>query len=190
MFFHYVVPWHNGTGTKWLTFCRRHFQLHFLGWKPLYFDSNFAEIYYKESIWQYVSIVSGDGLAPVRRQAIVWTNDDPVCRHIFVTWPQRICWNALIICKIMEDLHQFSQFTATHLEICHRSASHLPSNNLRYVLLSWMHSVPGSWKSHSAFTFAHGYGSGYTTTENSAVDLTQCHKVTIDWQSSMTPWVW
>ena len=30
--------------TKWLPFCRWHFQIHFLAWKLLDFDSNFTEI--------------------------------------------------------------------------------------------------------------------------------------------------
>ena len=33
--------------TKWPPFCRRHFQINFLVWKCLYFDSNFNEIYYQ-----------------------------------------------------------------------------------------------------------------------------------------------
>ena len=33
--------------------------------------------------WQKVSIGSGNGLAPVRRQAITWINADPVHRRIY-----------------------------------------------------------------------------------------------------------
>ena len=35
--------------------------------------------------WQYCSIGSDNGLAPNRRQAIIWTNDDPVQRHIYAS---------------------------------------------------------------------------------------------------------
>ena len=35
------------------------------------------------SNWQYVSIGSDDGLAPHRRQTIIWTNADPVQRRIY-----------------------------------------------------------------------------------------------------------
>ena len=37
----------------------------------------------QESNWQYASIGSGDGLAPNRRQAIIWTNADPVRWRIY-----------------------------------------------------------------------------------------------------------
>ena len=41
-------------------------------------DSIFTEICSQESNWQKASIGSGNGLAPNRRQAITWTNADPV----------------------------------------------------------------------------------------------------------------
>ena len=60
----------------------------------------FKRIFLNENIWisnkislkyvlwvlidQYVSIGSGNGLAPSRRQAIIWTNADPVHRCIYV----------------------------------------------------------------------------------------------------------
>ena len=40
------------------------------------------------SNWQYANIVSDNGLAPNRRQAIIWTNDGLGCR--------RICIHALL----------------------------------------------------------------------------------------------
>ena len=61
---------------KWLTVCRQHFQMHFIEWKCLYFKSNFTEVSSLGSSWQEVNIGSGNGLAPRRRQAITWTNDD------------------------------------------------------------------------------------------------------------------
>ena len=38
---------------------------------------------FQESISQQTSIGSGNGLAPNRRQAIIWTNDDPVHWRIY-----------------------------------------------------------------------------------------------------------
>ena len=37
----------------------------------------------QESNWQYASIGSGDGFSPNRRQAITWTNADPVHWRIY-----------------------------------------------------------------------------------------------------------
>ena len=59
---------------------RRNFQMHFIEWKVLYFDSNFTEL-----CWQWVTIASGNGWAPKRRQVIIWTNADPVHRRIYAT---------------------------------------------------------------------------------------------------------
>ena len=46
-------------------------------------DSNFTEISFQESNWQYASIGSGNGLVLNRRQAITWTDDDSVYRRIY-----------------------------------------------------------------------------------------------------------
>ena len=62
-------------------FGRRHFQMNFLEWKWQNSDSNFTEICFRESNWWKASIGSGNGLAPNRRQAITWTNDDPINWH-------------------------------------------------------------------------------------------------------------
>ena len=57
--------------------------MHSREWKHLYFDSNFTEVCSQGSNWQYVRIGSVNGLAPNRRQAITWTNDDPVHWRIY-----------------------------------------------------------------------------------------------------------
>ena len=44
--------------TKWATFCKRHFQTHFLEIRHLYFDSNANEIPIWRFNWYYVSISS------------------------------------------------------------------------------------------------------------------------------------
>ena len=46
-------------------------------------ESNFTEMCSQESNWQKASIGSGNGLAPNRRQAIIWTNADPVRWRIY-----------------------------------------------------------------------------------------------------------
>ena len=66
--------------TKWSPFRRRHVQMHFLEWKYFNFKQYFIEICSLGSNWQYVGIGSDNGLAPSRRQAIIWTNVDPVHR--------------------------------------------------------------------------------------------------------------
>ena len=81
-------------------FGRRHFQKHFLEWRWYNANSNLTEICYQESNWQQASISSGNGLAPNRRQAIIWTNDEPVHWHICGTrgrwvnslWPGDTVW--------------------------------------------------------------------------------------------------
>ena len=59
----------------WPTFCRQHFNLHFLQWKLLCFDSNFTEICSQGYTSCYSSIHSDNSLVPNRRQAIIWTSD-------------------------------------------------------------------------------------------------------------------
>ena len=46
---------------------------------------NFNEVCSLRSNWQYSSIGSDNGLAPTRRQAIIWANDDPVQRRIYAS---------------------------------------------------------------------------------------------------------
>ena len=70
-------------GTKWPPCHRRHFRMHFYEWKVFHFNSHFTEVCSSGSNWQKVSIGSGNGLAPVRRQAITWTNADPVHWRIY-----------------------------------------------------------------------------------------------------------
>ena len=60
---------------------RRHSQMHFLEWT--WSDSNFTEICSQGSNWQHASIGLDSGLAPNSRQAIIWTNADPIHWHIY-----------------------------------------------------------------------------------------------------------
>ena len=54
------------------------FLLHFPQWKYTHFDSNFTEICYQGFNWQWFIFCSATGLAPKRRQTIIWTNDNLV----------------------------------------------------------------------------------------------------------------
>ena len=72
---HHSAVKHIEAGTKWLTFFR-HFQMHFLEWKYMFeFWVQFDWICSLESNWQKYSIGWDNGLAPNRRQAIIWTNN-------------------------------------------------------------------------------------------------------------------
>ena len=48
--------------------------MHLLEWKLLNIKQNFTEACSLGSDWQYCNIGSGIGSAPIRRQAIIWTN--------------------------------------------------------------------------------------------------------------------
>ena len=55
---------HSDSWTDWLSVCRRHFQLPFLEWKRLHFNSNFHKVSYWEYNWQQVTIDSSKSLVP------------------------------------------------------------------------------------------------------------------------------
>ena len=59
----FVIFWFT---EAWKSY-RRHFQMNFLDRKHWYFDSYFTGL---------LLMGSSNGLAPNRRQAITWTNDD------------------------------------------------------------------------------------------------------------------
>ena len=64
----------------WQTTCSNAFS-----WmKILEFQKKFTEICSLRSNWQYIRIGSDNGLAPSRRQAIIWTNANPVHRCIYM----------------------------------------------------------------------------------------------------------
>ena len=76
---------HIEAETKWPPFSRRHVQRHFLEWKCVNCDLVFTEVCSQVFNKQYSSIGSENGVAPIRRQAIIWTNDgyftDAYMRH-------------------------------------------------------------------------------------------------------------
>ena len=51
--------------------------------KKMYFDEKFTEVCSLCSNWQWYSIGLDNGLAPNRRQAIIWTNADPIHWRIY-----------------------------------------------------------------------------------------------------------
>ena len=59
--------------------------MHFLEWKCLNFDSNFTEVCSHGSNQQYSITASDNGLAPARRQAIIWTDDGQFFRRIYAS---------------------------------------------------------------------------------------------------------
>ena len=63
---------------KMALFPIQHFQVHFPEWKVLYFASNFIKVCSLGSNQQYSSTGLDNGLAPIRWQAIIWTNADPL----------------------------------------------------------------------------------------------------------------
>ena len=69
------LPW-----TKWPPFSQWHVQVHFMNEKFWILISISLKFVPKGPI---DSIGSGDGLAPSRQQAIIWTNDDPVRWRIY-----------------------------------------------------------------------------------------------------------
>ena len=56
---------------KWSPFCWRNTQMYFIKWK--WFD------------WQWIRIGLDNGLAPKRRQAIIWNRDGLVYRNIYAS---------------------------------------------------------------------------------------------------------
>ena len=69
---------------KTVAFRRRYFQMQFYECNVLYFGSNFTRGGSLGSNWQQPSIGLNNGLAPNRRQAIVWINADLIQWRLYV----------------------------------------------------------------------------------------------------------
>ena len=83
---------------------RRHLhQVYFIEWKWWNSDSNVNEMCFQESIWQYFSIGSGNGLAPNGRQAVTWTNDDQTA-HI---GPPHTAYLVYTLMILLRHAHNF-----------------------------------------------------------------------------------
>ena len=78
--------------------------MHLFKWKLLNFEWYFIEMCSLGSTWQYIIIGSDNGLAPNRRQAIIWTNDSLVNWHICATRPQWVSFSVMEI-KYFDLVH-------------------------------------------------------------------------------------
>ena len=105
-----ISPW-----TKWPSFRRRHFQAYFLKWKCWNSDLILTEICSSVSSWQYISSGSGNGLSPVRYQAITWLNADP---RIYAALGGK--WVNSFFCQSLTDL-------GLGPRVSHHCASRCPS---------------------------------------------------------------
>ena len=53
--------------------------------RPIFEDFLISEVCSQGSNWQYLNIISDNGLAPNRHQAIIWANADPIHWHIYAS---------------------------------------------------------------------------------------------------------
>ena len=83
--FYLNASWHTKAETKWPPFPWRHFRMHFLECYSMNFDCNLTDVCSWGSNLQYTSTASCNGLAPIRRQAIIWINDGQVCWRIYAS---------------------------------------------------------------------------------------------------------
>ena len=91
----------------------------FFEWKCVNFDLDFTEVYFQGSIQQYSIIGSDSGLAPNRRQAIIWTNDGLLLTQIYVPLGlNELSWNTYtssLSCWCY-DMEKYSAFLALYEE--------------------------------------------------------------------------
>ena len=79
-----VCPYHVEAETRWPTFFRRHFQMHFFNenvWILIKISLKFVPKGPINNIPTSVQVRA----APNRRQAIIWTNDDLIYWHIYAS---------------------------------------------------------------------------------------------------------
>ena len=69
--------------TQWPPFRRPYFQMHFRKWFTYVFWLKFQWILFLRSNWQLPSIGLDNGLAPNRRQAIIWIDANPIRWRIY-----------------------------------------------------------------------------------------------------------
>ena len=82
-------PW-----AKWPPFGRRHFQMHCFDWKTRISINNSLKFVPKSPINNTPAFGSDNGLAPTTRQAIIWTNVDPIHWRIYAALGVDGCqWN-------------------------------------------------------------------------------------------------
>ena len=75
------------------SFCRRHFQMHFIESKSCHFGSGFTKAGFRRTNGQYISIGTNNGLATIWRQAIIWTKNGIFPWHIDKSLGRSECSN-------------------------------------------------------------------------------------------------
>ena len=81
----YTSPLTHPPGQNGRHFANDIFKCIFVNEFFFYFDKNFTDVCSQGSNWQSSSIGLDNGLAPNRRQAIIWTNADPINWRIYAT---------------------------------------------------------------------------------------------------------
>ena len=121
--------------TKWPPFRKRYFHMHFREWKILYFDYNFTDVCPQGSNWQSSSIGLDNGLAPNRRQPIIWTNADPINWRIYATlWDELTQMFIVSVCKSLSTVWAPKSFI--HQETYeHKITQNLTNYMLRLSLI-------------------------------------------------------
>ena len=136
--------------------------MHFLQWKLLNFKSNFNEIHVVYSLgsnWQYDSIGSDNGLAPNRRQAIIWTNVGMLYWRIYAS----LGLNELmprVLCTLCH--HWLKWIMLTCLSGSHsnmdRATDRTQFFNEKWVKLSFYLNILSSFYRHHLFFFRYCFG--------------------------------
>ena len=79
--------------------------MHFREWKILYLDKNCTDVCPQGANWQSSSIGLNNGLAPNRRQAIIWTNADPINWRIYATLGDELTQMFIVsVCKSLSTV--------------------------------------------------------------------------------------
>ena len=137
----------------------------------MYFGSNFPEICSLGTNWQYVSIGSGNGLAPVRRQAIIWTNDGLVYWRIYsslglneLMTPYTIIYSVLFTClayNLVLCLQWSSILCILFFVECilawHTLHSHIPAHREHILILFSFHPNSNEPIATKFFTWPNSY---------------------------------
>ena len=94
--------------TKWPPFRRRHFQINYITWKPLYIVCS------RGSTLQLISTGSDNGSAPNRRQSFFWASDELwivdayMYRSIAMRWATKRSWKEKILTFIWWDRQPYT----------------------------------------------------------------------------------
>ena len=128
--------------TKWPPFRRRHFQAHFT-WEKM--CQNFDYIFtvsFQESNQQYFNIVLENGLAPTRRQGIIWSNDAKFT-DAYMRRSASMSWHIMQASKTIEKAISFDERTSSqralqekYIQIFHHRCVHMHIKYDPYLYVS------------------------------------------------------